>query len=98
MKVGVYAILDDKVGAYMAPFCARSRGEAIRIFTAAVGDRSSPFYKFPADFRLFAIGGYDDSSGLLVPADTVEYVIAATEVLEISYAESYAESEAVRRA
>lgn len=60
-----YAIHDNKTEAYLKPFFCVTPGEAIRIFSDAVNDQNSMFYRHPADFTLFEVGTYNDEHGLL---------------------------------
>lgn len=75
----LFAVFDSKVGAYAAPFCARTKGEAIRSFTDACRQDDLPFKKNPGDYRLFCLGAYDDNKGSLVPHDP-EPLIGADEL------------------
>lgn len=65
MKLVMCAVLDTKVDAFLQPFSAKTRGEAVRFFTDACKDERGPFIKHLSDFRLFALGTYEDSTGLL---------------------------------
>lgn len=67
MKIGLYAVKDTKVGAFMPPFVARARGEAVRSFQAAIQDGTHAFAKFPADYELWQVGEFDDAHGELMP-------------------------------
>lgn len=62
MILKIFSVYDCKVEAYMSPFFMQSRGQAIRAFGDTVKDTSSQFSKHPADFTLFELGTYDDSS------------------------------------
>lgn len=62
MLMKVFSIYDSKVEAYMKPFFDQTKGSAIRAVTEAVNDSSTTFSKYPADFTLFELGTYDDSS------------------------------------
>ena len=69
----VFAVYDNKVGAYLPPLFFRSKGEAIRAFSSAVGDGKHQFAQHPADYLLCELGEWDDgsaafSSSLAVPA------------------------------
>lgn len=66
MRYLVCSVFDAKVGAYMAPFNMRSRGEAIRSFESACRDEKMPFGAYPADYRLFLLGEYDDETGVFI--------------------------------
>lgn len=76
----MFAILDKAVGAFMQPFYARAKGEALRTFTDAVNDPQSPFYKHPADFELYVVGSFDPGNGML-SSDGVGRVVSALDVL-----------------
>lgn len=61
-KTRMFVVYDSKVEAYNTPFHCRTVGEAIRSFEAAVQDPQSNFARWPADYTLFEIGEYDDST------------------------------------
>jgi len=63
----IFCVHDSKIGAYLQPFFMRSVGEAIRGFEDVCNNPETQFNKYPADFTLFEIGGYDDLSGTLSP-------------------------------
>lgn len=79
MKLSMYSVHDSKAGVFAAPFCARSRGEAIRSFQIACGDDQLPFKKFPGDYTLFLLAEFDDNTGLIVPQSSPDRVIGAGE-------------------
>lgn len=74
------SVFDSKVGAYAQPFYVATRGEAIRSFTDACKDDKLPFSRHPADYRLFALGEFDDSVGRLVSYDNPVPLIGADEI------------------
>lgn len=59
----VYSVYDSKVSAYMNPIFLRSKGEAIRVFSAAVTSADHDFCKYAEDFTLFELGSFDPSTG-----------------------------------
>lgn len=59
----VFSVRDEKVEAFMPPFFARARGEAVRSFMQAVAENGHPFSKSREDFVLYEIGSFDDISG-----------------------------------
>lgn len=79
MKLEVYTVYDNAVGAFLRPFFVRSRGEAIRSFTDAVNDPKSEIGSHREDFTLFMIGYYDDNAGLVSSIATPDRVISALE-------------------
>lgn len=80
MKLQVYAVYDSAVGAYMAPFYARQKGEAIRGFTDLANDEKTNVARHPSQFSLFFLGEFDDTNGLLSAAVAPERVVGAHEV------------------
>jgi hypothetical protein len=63
MKLLVFSVYDAAVGAFMSPFYARAKGEALRMFTDLANDASTNVGKHPADFVLMEVGEFDDRSG-----------------------------------
>ena len=64
MKLKVFNAYDSKAGFYMETFCARSRGEAIRLLDELSNKADHVFSKHPADFTFFEIGDYDMETGI----------------------------------
>lgn len=71
MKMLAFAILDTKSQAYCKPWFSLTIPEALRTFTDAVNTPESPYYRHPADYLIYHVGSYDDSSGLLEPCQLV---------------------------
>lgn len=80
MKSLVFSVQDKAIGAFLPPFFARSRGEAIRSFSEAVNQKDHQFFRHAADYTLFALGEFDDGSGLMAPTEPMR-VVSALEVL-----------------
>lgn len=66
-KFKAFSVYDVKSETYSPPFFEKTSGLALRSFTEAIKDPRSALSKYPADFTLFEIGHFDDSSGSLVP-------------------------------
>lgn len=62
MIVKMYAVYDSKVEAFLSPLFFQSKGQAVRAFTDAIADSSSPISKHPEDFTIFELGSFDDSN------------------------------------
>lgn len=58
----IFTVWDSKVEAFMTPFFMRSKGEAIRAFSATVNDSNHAFSKHPADYALFYLGTFSDDT------------------------------------
>lgn len=63
MKMYVCAVFDKKVNAYMNPQFFRTKGEALRAWTDAVGSEAAPFRKHAEDYVFCYLGQYDDHTG-----------------------------------
>lgn len=62
MILKVFTIYDSKSEAYLPPFMMKTPGEAERALKACVNDPEHNFCKYSADFTLFEIGTWDDST------------------------------------
>lgn len=65
MILQVFCVYDCKAEAYMQPFFFQGRGQAIRAFTDLANDKSTSVGSHPADYTLFQIGDFNDSSAEL---------------------------------
>lgn len=83
MRVEMYTVFDSAVKAYLPPFYARARGEALRSFMEACNDPTSNFSKHAQDYRLFYLGDFDDGSGVFTPAGpSPVFVLAAEQAIK----------------
>lgn len=53
-----FSIYDQKAKAYMKPFFEPTVGLAERVFTQACMQTDSPLHMYPADFTLFELGTF----------------------------------------
>lgn len=66
MILKLYSIKDTKIGGYYPPQAYYNKLHALRSFSSEVfANKQTTFGKFPADFEIFEVGEFDDSSGLL---------------------------------
>lgn len=79
MILQLYSVCDMKVGAFMPPFVARARGEALRSFMSACQDEKHQFFAHKGDYVLFQIGSFDDVEGVLAAPSRPERVIGGDE-------------------
>ncbi len=63
MILEVFVIYDSKSEIYEAPFCQRTKGEAVRTFIDLVNNPKSLVSQHPEDYTLFHVGQYDNSKG-----------------------------------
>lgn len=81
MKSQMFAVRDNKLEAYGQPFLAKNQSHAVRLIGELVNkDLENNFHKYPQDFTLFAIGEYDDSTGLCQSEDTPKAVMGLWEM------------------
>ncbi len=62
MKLKIFSVFDTKAEAYLTPFFCPSTGVAIRSFEAAANDATHQFRLYAADFTLFELGTYEQST------------------------------------
>lgn len=78
----LFAIRDSKADGFMPPFCAVTRGLAVRMFSDVMVDPQGQFAKHPADYSLHEIGVFDTDTALIVVSNGPEYVIGGLDVLK----------------
>lgn len=71
MRLGVYAALDRKAGAYGGPLVFANDDMAKRAMAevALRGDRNLDMVKYADDFDMYHVGYFDDVTGIVTPAD-----------------------------
>lgn len=71
-RMVVVAVFDRVAELFGSPQTMQSDGAAIRMFSDGINNPSEDnlLYKHPDDFDLYAICGYDPSTGLFVDTDT----------------------------
>lgn len=62
MKHVIFAIYDEKAGAYLPPFMFHAIPMAIRSFTDCITDQDHAFGAHPEDYTLYCLGEFDDSN------------------------------------
>lgn len=82
MQIEIYTVFDSAAKAFLQPFFARSKGEAIRSFTDVVNTNDHQFNKHVHDYSLFHIGSYDDGSAIVTPVGPAR-IVTAIEVLAV---------------
>lgn len=85
MIVRLYSVFDAKSGAFGLPFAAFNDAVAQRTIAAAMQSGDPLFAKFPADYQLYRLGAFDDSTGQL-GAEAPTAVCNLTSLKEIVHA------------
>lgn len=63
MVTCVFAVWDVTAGFFSPPFVQQNKAMAMRSFEMAANDPATMIAKFPAQFQLFQLGTFDDSTG-----------------------------------
>lgn len=71
MTTNLYAVYDFKAECYGAPFLMQKDVLAQRAFGSLVNDPQSKVHQYPGDFKLYRIGTFDDTTGLVVSTEFV---------------------------
>lgn len=71
MIMKIFAVRDAKVEAFLQPFFSPTMPAAMRSISEVVNDPQHTFAKHAADYSLYALGEYDDTSGVIVGHDPV---------------------------
>lgn len=66
----MYSVYDSKVQSYERPWIAPNKGSALRAVLDVFKDPNHPFTKWPADFTIFEIGEWDETTGTMIPYQT----------------------------
>lgn len=62
MVIKIFSVYDSKAEAYLPPFFMPSRGVALRAFAEASNSADHKFSRYAADFTLFELGEFCDST------------------------------------
>lgn len=62
----IFTIHDIATESYSAPFTCKARGEATRMFSDMANKKDNQIGQHTADFFLFLIGEFDETTGLIV--------------------------------
>lgn len=65
MQQHIYSVYDQAAAAYLPPFTMHNDNMAKRIFIDTINQADHAFAKNPADYTLFRLGTFDDSTGIV---------------------------------
>jgi len=83
----LFSIYDEKTLVFGQPFQAKTQGEALRMFAAAVNQPDSLLNDYPNDFTLYQIGSFNSENGLLTSECPLVNITRGSNVLLPSKAE-----------
>ncbi len=73
-----FSVYDSAANRYLEPFFAPTMEFAIRGFREAVNKEGHQFKKFPEDYTLYHIGGFDAETGNLQQSEPRSLGVAIT--------------------
>lgn len=76
----IYAIKDSKAGLFNIPFFQVTHGTAERAFLELVKDPQSFVHKYPADYDLYFLGAYDDTTGSIEKELTPQHIVSGSQL------------------
>lgn len=76
----MYTVRDEKAEAYLPPFCARTPGEAERMFLELSTDPQHQFCKHAEDFSLVEVGSFDQETGAVKGLPAPVFVVRAADL------------------
>lgn len=92
MKLTMFSVHDSKTELFIQPFYALTPAAGVRMFAQASNDAETQFNKHAADFTLFELGVFDQSTG------TVElHPSPVSHGLAISHVDHHAEGLRIAR-
>ena len=77
---------DVKADCFLTPFTSENDATASRALGGIVNDKQSMFGQHPADYVVYCVGTFDQSSGQLVGEDTPRYAFSLTQLVQIATA------------
>lgn len=78
----IVAVRDRQLNAFMRPFTAQTRGQAIRAFRDEVNRHESELNAHPEDYELYELGTFDEATGKITGHDSQPQLALATNLIE----------------
>lgn len=79
MVLTALSVYDEKARFFDLPFYSLTNGEGMRLFEDAVNDSQTRLFLHPEDYKLYQIGSFDNSTGLLVSLDVPLLLCSASQ-------------------
>lgn len=78
MITSVFTVHDSKAACFCTPYNSENNNTAIRDFSYAANDPTTPIGRHPSDYTLFCIGSFDNQTGQLTPIEPIAIALALT--------------------
>lgn len=82
MQQIIVAVRDRQLNAYMRPFTAATRGQAIRAFGDEANRRESEINAHPEDYELYQLGTFEETTGKIIADEQPQQLALATNLIE----------------
>ena len=82
MILRMYSVYDIKSKIYHPPQFCHNTGHALRYFAMQFKETNSVMAQYPADFQIFEVGAYDDSTAEIQALQNPTHVANVDELLE----------------
>lgn len=77
----IFSLFDKKAGAYMHPFNFHNKAQALRAVEDNMRDEKSAIARHPADYSLYCVGEWNETSGILTAYKTPDFIEEAVNFL-----------------
>lgn len=84
MILRAYSLHDVKALQYHPPFFVSTDAAAIRMVQDLVNDLQTMVGKHPSDFKLYAVGTYDDLNGRFEPVPVLVHIVDAVALVPVA--------------
>lgn len=81
MELGVYSVLDVKGAEFGPVYLSANDRLAERSLLESMRGASSLLSRYPEDFLLYRIGGFDSTTGALKPLERPQIVVGVRDLL-----------------
>ena len=82
MNLNMYSVFDVKSKIFHPPQFCHNQEHALRYFAMQFKDSSTVMAQYPADFQIFDVGTYDDSTAEIVPTYPPTFVCHVSDIVE----------------
>lgn len=82
MVYHIFSIKDRAIDAFLRPFYAVHRNQAVRIFTDEINNNQSDMFKHNIDYDLYYLGTWDDQTAQTNQTTTPELIIRGQDAKE----------------
>lgn len=82
MVLKMYCIYDRKSAIHQPPQFCHNTGHALRMYRDIFSDPKSQLHRYPEDFQIFEIGGFDDATANVMQI-TPHLICSGTDLVDV---------------